>query len=121
MVLAVFQESDDFASDPGQRSTGTPDLGRLFRTGIQDVNRLSVGNHTPCPSLYTTVVFSQRAWNHVSSTVSLPHHGVAPSPAPAGLHPRCRGAAAGLGHRLALYSAKDNGVRSVGVGCVHLL
>src|SRR4029434_9319071 len=46
-MLAVFQEPDNFAGDAGQSSTGAPDLGRLFRAGIQDVNRLGVGNHTP--------------------------------------------------------------------------
>jgi hypothetical protein len=86
VVLAVFQEPDDFAGNTGQRGTGVPDLGRLFRTGIQDVNRLDVGNHTPCPSLHITVKSSQRAWSHASSTAFLPHRGVATLPAPAGLH-----------------------------------
>src|SRR5215467_12947697 len=71
VVLAVFQESDDFADDTGQHSTGVPNLGRLFRAGIQDVNRLGVGNHTPCSSLYTTVIFSQRTWGQASGTTSL--------------------------------------------------
>jgi len=43
---------------------------------------------------------SQRAWSHTSGTTSLLHRGVAPSPPPAGRHPRCRGAAACLDHRL---------------------
>src|SRR4029453_10001229 len=49
-MLAVFQEADNFAGDADQSSTGAPDLGRLFRAGIQDVNRLGVGNHTPWSS-----------------------------------------------------------------------
>src|SRR4030095_12390364 len=95
-MLAVFQEPDNFAGDADQSSTGAPDLGRLFRAGIQDVNRLGVGYHTPCSSLHTTIILSQRAWGHTSGTVSLPYRGVAPSPAPAGCHPRCYGRVAGI-------------------------
>src|SRR5215467_10668321 len=55
VVLAVFQDTDDLASDTGKLGTATPDLGEIFGAGVKDLNGTSLGNHThvpPCTGLF---------------------------------------------------------------------